>query len=126
MSYKHVLKKYIYIYKIIVIRYQKIGIKWLWELHQQGFGGILGDEMGLGKTIQIIVFFGALYWSRLKDKITGIRGLGMSLIVCPATIIHQWVEEFHKWCPPIRVVILHDTGAYKGKFEFNILFQLIK
>ncbi|XP_027841630.2 DNA excision repair protein ERCC-6-like isoform X1 [Aphis gossypii] len=96
-------------------KYQKIGIKWLWELHQQGSGGILGDEMGLGKTIQMIVFFGALYWSRLKDKITGIRGLGSSLIVCPATLMHQWVDEFHKWCPPIRVVVLHETGVYKGK-----------
>ncbi|XP_026820566.1 DNA excision repair protein ERCC-6-like [Rhopalosiphum maidis] len=96
-------------------KYQKIGIKWLWELHQQGSGGILGDEMGLGKTIQMIVFFGGLYWSRLKDKITGIRGLGPSLIVCPATLMHQWVDEFHKWCPPIRVVVLHETGAYKGK-----------
>lgn len=96
-------------------KYQRIGIKWLWELHQQGSGGILGDEMGLGKTIQMIVFFGALYWSRLKDKITGVRGLGPSLIVCPGTLMHQWVDEFHKWCPPIRVVILHETGAYKGK-----------
>uniref|UniRef100_A0A2S2N6T6 DNA repair and recombination protein RAD54-like n=2 Tax=Schizaphis graminum TaxID=13262 RepID=A0A2S2N6T6_SCHGA len=96
-------------------KYQKIGIKWLWELHQQGSGGILGDEMGLGKTIQMIVFFGGLYWSRLKDKITGIRGLGPSLIVCPATLMHQWVDEFHKWCPPIRVAVLHETGVYKGK-----------
>lgn len=110
----------IYFYNILVIRYQKIGIKWLWELHQQGCGGILGDEMGLGKTIQMIVFFGALYWSRLKDKITGLRGLGPSLIVCPATLMHQWVDEFHKWCPPIRVVILHDTGTYKGNL-INIM-----
>jgi len=102
------------VYNIVIFRYQRIGIKWLWELHQQGSGGILGDEMGLGKTVQMIVFFGALYWSRLKDKITGIRGLGPSLIVCPATLMHQWVDEFHKWCPPIRVVVLHETGAYKG------------
>lgn len=90
-------------------------------MHQQGSGGILGDEMGLGKTIQIIVFLGALYWSRLKDEITSIRGLGPSLIVCPATLMHQWVDEFHKWCPPIRVVVLHDTGAYKGNLIFNLI-----
>lgn len=85
-------------------------------MHQQGSGGILGDEMGLGKTVQMIVFFGALYWSRLKDKVTGMRGLGPSLIVCPATLMHQWVYEFHKWCPPIRVVVLHETGAFKGNY----------
>jgi SNF2 family DNA or RNA helicase len=34
------------------------------------------------------------------------------LIVCPATILHQWVREFHKWWPPMRVVILHESGSY--------------
>jgi SNF2 family DNA or RNA helicase len=33
--------------------YQKTGVKWLWELHNQKTGGIIGDEMGLGKTIQV-------------------------------------------------------------------------
>jgi hypothetical protein len=33
--------------------YQKTGVKWLWELHTQRAGGIIGDEMGLGKTIQV-------------------------------------------------------------------------
>jgi DNA excision repair protein ERCC-6 len=28
------------------------GLKWMWELHTQRAGGIIGDEMGLGKTIQ--------------------------------------------------------------------------
>lgn len=30
--------------------YQRTAVKWLWELHQQRAGGILGDEMGLGKV----------------------------------------------------------------------------
>ncbi|KAB0397526.1 hypothetical protein E2I00_006883 [Balaenoptera physalus] len=38
------------------LRYQQTGVRWLWELHCQQAGGILGDEMGLGKTIQIIAF----------------------------------------------------------------------
>ena len=33
--------------------YQKVGVQWMFELHQQHCGGILGDEMGLGKTIQV-------------------------------------------------------------------------
>lgn len=33
--------------------YQRTGVKWLWELHNQRAGGIIGDEMGLGKTIQV-------------------------------------------------------------------------
>lgn len=33
--------------------FQRTGVKWLWELHNQRAGGIIGDEMGLGKTIQV-------------------------------------------------------------------------
>ena len=43
-----------------LLRYQRTGIKWLWELHCQEVGGILGDEMGLGKTIQIVSFLTGL------------------------------------------------------------------
>ncbi|CCJ28090.1 unnamed protein product, partial [Pneumocystis jirovecii] len=79
------------------------GIQWLWELHCQGVGGIIADEMGLGKTIQIVGFLGGLHYSQKLS--------GPILIVCPATIMRQWVAEFHKWWPPFRVVILHTTGS---------------
>ena len=32
--------------------YQRTGVQWMWELHRQQSGGVLGDEMGLGKTVQ--------------------------------------------------------------------------
>lgn len=41
---------------VSTVRYQRVGVKWLWQLHKQQVGGIIGDEMGLGKTIQIIAF----------------------------------------------------------------------
>lgn len=33
--------------------HQREGLRWLWSLHCQGKGGILGDDMGLGKTMQV-------------------------------------------------------------------------
>ncbi|KAI9274508.1 SNF2 family N-terminal domain-containing protein [Phascolomyces articulosus] len=85
--------------------YQRTCVKWLWELHCQRVGGIIGDEMGLGKTVQIIAFLSGLYYSR-------ILGPGKaSIIVCPATVMNQWVEEFHRWWPPIRVAVLHSSGS---------------
>lgn len=36
------------------------------------------------------------------------------LIVSPATVLHQWVAEFHKWWPPFRVAVLHSTGTHAG------------
>ncbi|KAF9997720.1 DNA repair protein rhp26, partial [Modicella reniformis] len=83
--------------------YQKTCAQWLWELHCQGAGGIIGDEMGLGKTIQIISFLaGLLYSGKLDAPI---------IIVCPATLLKQWVKEFHRWWPPMRVAILHSSGS---------------
>ena len=41
-------------------------------------------------------------------------GLGPCLIVCPATVMQQWVSEFHSWWAPFRVAILHDTGTFSG------------
>jgi DNA excision repair protein ERCC-6 len=49
----------------ILSSYQKVGVKWFWELHQQRSGGILGDEMGLGKTIQVICFLAGLSCSNI-------------------------------------------------------------
>lgn len=32
--------------------YQRTGLRWMWDLHLQEAGGVVGDEMGLGKTVQ--------------------------------------------------------------------------
>ncbi|CAH0551600.1 unnamed protein product [Brassicogethes aeneus] len=47
--------------------YQKEGIKWLWSLHTNATGGLLGDEMGLGKTVQVIVFLHSLEFSKVAS-----------------------------------------------------------
>lgn len=83
--------------------YQKTGVHWLWELYSQQVGGIVGDEMGLGKTIQIISFLAGLHYSRKLN--------GPVIVVCPATVMKQWVNEFHRWWPPLRVSILHTSGS---------------
>lgn len=83
--------------------YQKTCVQWLWELHSQKTGGIIGDEMGLGKTIQVIAFLAGLHYLGLLDKPV--------LLVVPATVMNQWVNEFHRWWPPFRCVILHSIGS---------------
>ncbi|KAI9786151.1 MAG: hypothetical protein M1839_007561 [Geoglossum umbratile] len=83
--------------------YQKIGVQWLRELYAQGVGGIIGDEMGLGKTIQVISFLAGLHYSNMLTK--------PIIVVAPATLLKQWVNEFHRWWPPLRVSILHTSGS---------------
>ncbi|KAF2097389.1 hypothetical protein NA57DRAFT_28614, partial [Rhizodiscina lignyota] len=83
--------------------YQKTGVQWLWELYMQQVGGIIGDEMGLGKTIQVISFLAGLHHSKKITK--------PIIVVTPATVMKQWVNEFHRWWPPLRVSILHSSGS---------------
>ncbi|KAL2195470.1 SNF2 family N-terminal domain-containing protein [Corynascus similis CBS 632.67] len=83
--------------------YQKTGVQWLAELYAQQVGGIVGDEMGLGKTVQIISFIAALHYSKMLHKPV--------IVVAPATVLRQWVNEFHRWWPPLRVSILHSSGS---------------
>ena len=83
--------------------YQKTGVRWLWELYKQQVGGIVADEMGLGKTIQVIGFLAGLHHSRKLSQPV--------VVVCPATVMKQWVNEFHRWWPPLRVSILHSSGS---------------
>ncbi|PQQ11521.1 hypothetical protein Pyn_14059 [Prunus yedoensis var. nudiflora] len=40
----------------ILFPHQRDGLKWLWSLHCQGKGGILGDDMGLGKQCRFVAF----------------------------------------------------------------------
>ncbi|PNF23188.1 hypothetical protein B7P43_G02730 [Cryptotermes secundus] len=97
--------------------YQKVGVQWLWELNQQRCGGIMGDEMGLGKTVQVIAFLAGLSYSKLLSRHGNFRGLGPSLIICPTTVMHQWVREFHVWWPHFRVAVLHESGSFNGRRE---------
>ncbi|KAK4232176.1 DNA repair protein rhp26 [Podospora fimiseda] len=83
--------------------YQKTGVQWLAELYAQSVGGIVGDEMGLGKTVQLISFVAALHYSKMLHKPV--------IVVAPATVLRQWVNEFHRWWPPLRVSILHSSGS---------------
>ncbi|KAL3917622.1 MAG: hypothetical protein SGILL_004626 [Bacillariaceae sp.] len=81
--------------------YQRTGLQWMWELHRQQSGGILGDEMGLGKTIQVVSFLGAMAASR---KIRSV------LIIAPATMLQHWLQEMAKWAPGIRRLLIHSSG----------------
>ncbi|KAG8676657.1 DNA repair protein rhp26 [Fusarium poae] len=91
--------------------YQKTGVQWLAELYKQNVGGIIGDEMGLGKTVQLIAFIAALHYSKKLYRPV--------IVVAPATLLRQWVSEFHRWWPPLRVSILHASGSgmMNPKFE---------
>ncbi|KAI8965687.1 SNF2 family N-terminal domain-containing protein [Daldinia sp. FL1419] len=80
-------------------------------------GGILAEEMGLGKTVEAI----ALICMHTRPTLPNSDGdtaqnelpSGATLIVTPATLKNQWVSEFKKHAPHLRVM------AYEGLKGFS-------
>ena len=95
--------------------YQKIGYTWMRTLAQYHFGGILADDMGLGKTLQVIALLTAFYQEKTEQKTAGNEGSGSelplpSLIVCPASLVYNWGQEFARFSPGIRVLLIAGTA----------------
>ena len=81
--------------------YQLAGVQWMISLYENGLNGILADEMGLGKTLQTISFL-----AHLRAKGTW----GPFLIVCPLSVLNNWMTEFEKFCPIIPVCLPSDDA----------------
>lgn len=82
--------------------HQKEGVAFLYGLQRDGKkGGVLADDMGLGKTVQVISFLCGMYDSDLMQH---------CLLVMPTTLITNWVREFEKWVPGMRVREFHGTS----------------
>ena len=75
--------------------YQEDGFRWLGTLERFGFGGILADDMGLGKTLQVIAHIHA-------RKEAG--AAGPTLVVCPASLVYNWVSEIGRFAPSLDAV----------------------
>jgi len=109
--------------------HQKEGAKFLYECvmgmrPESGVGAILADEMGLGKTLQVIT----LLWTLFKQ--TPIWGnkpvVKKALIVCPATLIKNWEQEFHKWLPNrLGVYVCEDSRSRLSIFAKSPVLQIM-
>jgi superfamily II DNA or RNA helicase len=102
--------------------YQKHGVAWLRFLRENAFGGILADEMGLGKTLQTLAFF-----DQARNAERGVRNEepGASsaiprsafhvphLLVCPTSLVFNWVAEAKKFTPNLRVLALHGPDRHR-------------
>lgn len=71
--------------------------------------GILASETGSGKTISII---GLLSTDIInKNKIA-------NLIIVTKNILYQWMEEFKKFCPEMKVLFVENSSMWES-FDFS-------
>jgi hypothetical protein len=92
--------------------YQKEGFDFLCHLTQIRLGGILADDMGLGKTLQTLAWLGWLKERHGKDP-------KPSLVICPASVLHNWRRESNRFIPKLRVLVL-ESGAARHNLRKQI------
>ncbi len=92
--------------------YQKDGFDFLAHLVQIRLGGILADDMGLGKTLQTLTW---LAWLKEQNK----KNPKPSLVICPASVLHNWRREAEKFTPNLKVLVL-ESGAARHNLRKQI------
>lgn len=74
--------------------YQEEGFRWLARLAQWEAGACLADDMGLGKTVQTL--------ATLLHR----ASLGPALVVCPVSVVPNWINEAAKFTPTLTIKTL--------------------
>ncbi|EDL29057.1 SWI/SNF related, matrix associated, actin dependent regulator of chromatin, subfamily a, member 1, isoform CRA_c, partial [Mus musculus] len=88
--------------------YQIRGLNWLISLYENGVNGILADEMGLGKTLQTIALLGYLKHYRNIP--------GPHMVLVPKSTLHNWMNEFKRWVPSLRVICFVGDKDVRAAF----------
>jgi SNF2 family DNA or RNA helicase len=74
-------------------------------------GGVLADDMGLGKTLQTLAW---LAWLRQQGK-----RRRPALVICPASVLHNWQRESSRFTPELKVLVL-ESGAERHNLRRQI------
>lgn len=90
--------------------YQQKGFEWISLLSEIDAGACLADDMGLGKTLQTICFLAH------RQEVAGTE-LRLFMIVCPATLMHNWRMELEKFAPSLRSYVYHGTSRDMEEFR---------
>ena len=93
--------------------YQEKGVTWLRFLLSRGLGSCLADDMGLGKTIQLLA-------TLLAAREAG-EEVRPSLLVCPTSVVENWVQEAHRFAPSLTVAVHHGPERAAGEDFFALV-----
>jgi hypothetical protein len=94
--------------------YQTEGFAWMFWLFNHRLGACLADDMGLGKTLQTLVL--------LKKVISSNHQPGQipaSLIIMPASLVHNWYNEIQKFTPDLKVLKYIGSGRSVEISDFS-------
>jgi superfamily II DNA or RNA helicase len=92
--------------------YQKDGFDFLCHLSQMNLGGVLADDMGLGKTLQTLAW---IAWLKARQP----QRPKPCLVICPASVLHNWKREANRFTPDLKVLVL-QSGAARHNLRHQI------
>ncbi|KKY33350.1 putative snf2 family helicase [Diaporthe ampelina] len=83
------------------------GVRFMWDqiLSDAKQGCLLAHAMGLGKTMQVVTLLTAIQEAansedpKVSCQIPDELKVSKTLILCPAGLLQNWVEELLKWAP---------------------------
>lgn len=93
--------------KVQLYDYQIEGLRWLQFCYKYELGSLLADDMGLGKTIIAITLMAG-------TSKTG----SPHLVICPTTILENWVREINRFCSELRTFVHHGPERLLTGDEF--------
>ncbi|KAK7059145.1 hypothetical protein VNI00_001772 [Paramarasmius palmivorus] len=100
--------------KLKLMDFQVDGFNWLCRNWWDNQPCILADEMGLGKTVQIASFIGKI--------VTSYKAAPM-LVVVPNSTVTNWVREFERWAPQLRVVPFYGEAKARDVIKAFELYH---
>ncbi|XP_014667810.1 PREDICTED: transcription termination factor 2-like [Priapulus caudatus] len=115
--------------KVRLMVHQRQALSWLtWREKQQPPSGILADDMGLGKTLTMISLVLKQKQAKVEDeeaataewfdktKAKGLVRSGGTLIIAPASLVHQWHKEIERHCNRglLKVLLYHGPNREKS------------
>lgn len=91
--------------------YQREGLNWLMFLNEYGFSGVLADDMGLGKTVQTLAYLSYKKQHQLLSL--------PAMVICPTSLVSNWLNEAIKFTPDLKVLVLHGVARHQYFKDIN-------
>lgn len=104
-------QEFIYIHNKIASRikeHQITGVRFMWDqlvVAKKRQGCLLAHTMGLGKTMQVITLLVTIGQASVSEEPTVSSQIpkemrsSRTLILCPATLVNNWLDEMQSWLP---------------------------
>lgn len=108
-----------------IFPYQVEGVRFMWDQivdPKEERGCLLAHTMGLGKTMQVITVLVTIAEAAKSDnpriiaQIPEKLQLSRTLVMCPSSVVDNWMDELQQWAPGGVLGAVHkiDSGRISG------------